>query len=150
MNAVTPGWFATYRTALVAGRDFDAQDGQGAPRVLIVNEAFVRRFVGAAAPLGGVVDQEGEPGVRRPPLEIVGVVKDAVYRSPRDANEPTVYLPMAQLPNEDSWPFASLAVARERGLAGAPQPVADGRDRARRPEALPDASSSSPTRSAPP
>ena len=117
MNAVTPGWFATYRTALIAGRDFDARDGKGTPRVLIVNEAFVRRFVGAAAPLGGVVDQEGEPGVRRPPLEIVGVVKDAVYRSPRDANEPTVYMPMAQLPNEDSWPFASLAV---RASAGSP------------------------------
>ena len=110
MNAVTPGWFATYRTALVAGRDFDARDGAGAPRVLIVNEAFVRRFVGAAAPLGRVVEQEGEPGVRRPPLEIVGVVRDAVYRSPRDADEPTVYLPMAQLPNEDNWSFASLAV----------------------------------------
>jgi predicted permease len=117
MNAVTPGWFAAYRTALVAGRDFDARDVAGAPRVLIVNEAFARRFVGAARPLGRLVDQEGEPGVRHPPLEIVGVVKDAVYRSPRDANEPTVYVPMAQLPESDSWPFASLAV---RSRAGSP------------------------------
>jgi len=124
-NAVTPGWFATYRTALVAGRDFDARDGRGAPHVLIVNEAFVRRFVGAGSPLGRVVEQEGRPGERRPPLEIVGLVKDAVYRSPRDPAEPTVYFPMAQLPEEDSWPFASLAVRSRTGSpAGLTRPLA--------------------------
>ena len=31
VNAITPGWFATYATPLVAGRDFDARDGP-APR----------------------------------------------------------------------------------------------------------------------
>jgi putative ABC transport system permease protein len=117
MNAVTPGWFATYRTGLVAGRDFDTRDTQGAPRVLIVNEAFVRKFVGAGAALRRVVEQEGEPGKAQPPLEIVGVVKDAVYRSPRDPAEPTVYVPMSQLPDADIWPFASLAV---RSHAGSP------------------------------
>jgi len=117
MNAVTPGWFATYGTALVAGRDFDERDASGAPHVLIVNEAFVRRFVGAGPTLGRVVEQEGEPGKPRPPLEIVGVVKDAVYRSPRDPAEPTVYVPMAQLPDADIWPFASLGV---RSRVGSP------------------------------
>jgi putative ABC transport system permease protein len=121
MNAVTPGWFATYRTALVAGRDFDARDAVGAPRALIVNEAFVRKFVGTGAALGRVVEQEGEPGRTLPPLEIVGVVKDAVYRSPREAAEATVYLPMAQLTDADNWPFASLAV---RSRAGSPAALA--------------------------
>jgi putative ABC transport system permease protein len=125
MNAVTSGWFATYRTALVAGRDFDTRDAEGAPHVLIVNEEFVRKFVGAGATLGRVVEQEGEPGKPRPPLEIVGVVKDAVYHSPRDPAEPTVYVPMAQLPDADIWPFASLAVRSHAGSpAGLSRPLA--------------------------
>jgi ABC-type antimicrobial peptide transport system permease subunit len=45
----------------------------------------------------------------------VGVVKDAVYRSPRDPAEATVYYPMAQLPDAESWPFATLAVRASTG-----------------------------------
>ncbi|HVQ29347.1 MAG TPA: ABC transporter permease, partial [Vicinamibacteria bacterium] len=36
MNALTPGWFSTFGTAFVAGRDFDAHDRLGSPSVAIV------------------------------------------------------------------------------------------------------------------
>ena len=117
VNAVTPGWFATYGTPVLAGRDFERSDLTGAPPVGIVNEAFAKRFLGGQSPLGRVVMQQGSPRQQPPPFEIVGLVKDAVYRSPRDPMEPTVYLPLAQVPPDEVWPFATLGV---RAAAGSP------------------------------
>lgn len=97
INAISPGWFATYGTALLAGRDFDHHDRAGRPHVVIVNQTFVRRFMPGTNPIGRVVQWEnrgpGRPGL---PLQVVGLVEDAVYRSAREAIPPTVYLPMAQ------------------------------------------------------
>ena len=44
-NAVSPGYFATYGTALLVGRDFAATDRDGAPLVAIVNQAFAEKFI---------------------------------------------------------------------------------------------------------
>jgi predicted permease len=108
MNAVTPGWFGTYGTPVLAGRDFDEGDREKAPPVAIVNEAFARRFLGGRNPVGRVLLREEPGGRRSPPLEVVGLVKDTVYRSARDPMEPIVYLPLNQL--TDTGPFATLAV----------------------------------------
>jgi predicted permease len=43
-NIVEPGYFATMRIPLVAGRDFTAADSTGAPSVAVVTEAVARRF----------------------------------------------------------------------------------------------------------
>ena len=115
VNAVTPGFFRTYGTPILAGRDFDAQDRAGAPFVGLVNEAFARRFSGPGSPIGRVVLREGRPGSHHPPLEIVGLVKDSVYRSPRETMEPTIYLPIAQIEPSEAWPFATLAVSAAGG-----------------------------------
>ena len=47
-NVITPDWFATYGTRLVAGRDFDDRDRLASPPVAIVNETFARRFLQGA------------------------------------------------------------------------------------------------------
>ena len=52
VNFVSPGWFKTYGTRLIAGRDFTSADTRGAAAVAIVNEAFARKFTGGANPLG--------------------------------------------------------------------------------------------------
>src|SRR5262249_12923573 len=44
MAIVTPGYFKTIGTTLVAGRDFSERDADEAPPVLIVNQAFADRF----------------------------------------------------------------------------------------------------------
>jgi putative ABC transport system permease protein len=90
-NIVTPGWFATYGVTLRAGRDFDRRDLAGAPPVLVVNEAFARRFLAGRDPLGQQVANPGE--VTR---TIVGVVSDALYGPIRDGAPPTMYLALAQ------------------------------------------------------
>jgi len=42
--SVSPGYFDLLRVPLLAGRDFRPQDNENAPRVMIVNESFARRF----------------------------------------------------------------------------------------------------------
>lgn len=92
-NLVSPNWFRTLGTRFIAGRDFDAHDRAGGPGVAIVNEAFTRRFMKGESPLGRTVREV--LGAKVPPLEIVGLVADAVYRMVREPVPPTIYLPVS-------------------------------------------------------
>jgi predicted permease len=89
---VSPGFFDTMRIRLIAGRDFIPSDSEPfEPTAVIVNEAFARRYFGAASPIGRVYDRTGQP----PPVrqEIVGVVTD-VRSDLRTLPPPTVYVPL--------------------------------------------------------
>jgi predicted permease len=93
-NFVSPGWFATYGTPLHAGREFEERDGEGAPRVAVVNEALRRTLLGNGRAVGETI-HAGPCG--RTGCTVVGVVADTVYgRSLRDSPPPTVYVPLAQ------------------------------------------------------
>ena len=52
LNEITPGWLATYGTAIRAGRDIDDKDAQGALPVALVNDAYVRKFLRGRNPIG--------------------------------------------------------------------------------------------------
>lgn len=97
-NFVTPRWFAAYGIPLHAGRDFDQHDAKGNLPVVIVNEAFVRRFLAGRNPIGSAViltlglREEYSMGAKT----IVGVVGDAVHMSLREPPPPTMYLALAQ------------------------------------------------------
>ena len=104
-NLISPGWFNTFGTRLVAGRDFTESDRKGSPRVAIVNEAFVRKMFGGRNPLGQTMAVYPRTPRALTPIEIVGVVADAVYSSPRDAVPATWYLPIAQF-DVAGFPFA--------------------------------------------
>jgi predicted permease len=90
MNAVTPGFFATLGIPLVMGRDFDDRDmrppAKSGARVAIVNDAFVKRYMGSRNPLGALVAIGGGPDVK-PDIEIVGVVATFSYRGIREESE---------------------------------------------------------------
>jgi predicted lysophospholipase L1 biosynthesis ABC-type transport system permease subunit len=87
--AVTPGYFATMRIRLMAGRDFSQQDLPGHDRVAIVNEAFVRAFASELPP--GTRIQFG-----RLPLTVIGVVESIPDTSLRQPPGAFVYVPLAQ------------------------------------------------------
>jgi putative ABC transport system permease protein len=93
-----PHYFATMGIPVVAGRDFNDDDLRpGSANVSIVNEAFVRTYLGGASPLGtGHGVSEGGRGPQRTPLNIVGVVKDSRFPSLREAPQPIVYQPFLQ------------------------------------------------------
>ena len=96
VNFVTPGWFATYGTAIRQGRDFTAADSKEAPPVIVVNDAFVRKYLAGKNPVGAVVGFER--GLAAPTTKtVVGVVGDAAYGSLRAADEPVEYAPLAQI-----------------------------------------------------
>ena len=107
MDAVTPGWFRTYGTPLVVGRDFDAGDVRGAELVAIVNESFARRFL-QGSPVGQTV-QVGGPGGPYITYRVVGLSGDAIYRSPREGMAPTMYVALAQ--RETGFQNVALTVA---------------------------------------
>jgi predicted permease len=94
-NATSPGWFDTMGTPLVNGRDFTDADRVGAPLVAIVNQAFGRRYQLGEQPIGRTVRIGLPNGERR--YEIVGLVGDSVYTSPRNGMMATMYVPLAQI-----------------------------------------------------
>ena len=114
INLLSPGWFRTYGTTMIAGRDFTDGDGAGSAPVAIVNETFARKFAWGKNPVGVRIRQPGygiRPNVDR---EVVGYVKDAVYRSLREPVPPTMYIPYGQ--QTDGMPsFMSLSVRSAGG-----------------------------------
>jgi predicted permease len=86
-NIIAPRYFEVVGTPFIAGRDFSGADDGSAPGAAIVNEAFVRKYVADGHPLGQHLTMSGPDR----DLAIVGVVKDAVYETLREAAPPTVY-----------------------------------------------------------
>jgi putative ABC transport system permease protein len=96
VNLISPGWFQTFGTGMLGGRDFTSRDTKAAPHVVIVNEAFARKFTNGQNPIGHHLLQPEYPERPAVDQEIVGYVKDAVYRSLRAPVPPTMYIPIAQ------------------------------------------------------
>jgi predicted permease len=92
INIVGPDYFATLRERLLAGRSFGRND-VGHARVVIVNEAFTRRFL-AGRRTGSLVlgISDGPPR----PAPIVGVVADARNSYAVEAG-PTIYVPIGSI-----------------------------------------------------
>jgi len=101
LNAISPGYLETLRTPLVAGRDFDSRDTQDSPPVAIVNQTLGRKFFSGLNPLGRTFRVRGDGEKLGPPIEVVGVVKDSKYDSPRDSDVAIAYFPnhQASLPS---------------------------------------------------
>ncbi len=114
-NSATPGWFATYGTRVLAGREFTDRDTVGAPAVGIVNETFARRYV-KGNPLGQTVRFERGPQGKYS-VQVVGVVEDAAYRSVRDPVPPVMFLPLIQAHADENPAGLSLSV---RAASGSP------------------------------
>jgi predicted permease len=110
-NAITPGWLATYGTPLLGGRDVAPTDTAAAPRVVLVNQSFARKFLNGANPIGHTVTLGGIGDTTRRSMEIVGLIGDAVYRTLRDPVPPTMYVPLAQLDTAPRPPPPSMSVS---------------------------------------
>jgi putative ABC transport system permease protein len=113
-NATTPGWFETMGIPLRGGRDFNDRDRVGSPPVAVVNEAFARRYLPGRQPIGQTLRVDSDNGPR---YEIVGVVADAVYTTPRDGMLPTMYVPLAQREPQE-WNSRGNAVLTIKAVSG--------------------------------
>jgi predicted permease len=87
-NVVTPGYFELIGMPLAAGRGFSDADREGAPGVVVVNAAFADRYWPGEDPLGKRVET----------WEVVGVVRNAKYRTLGEELLPHIWTPYAQGP----------------------------------------------------
>ena len=94
-NEVSPGYFATLGTQILAGRDFDRTDVPGAPKTVIVNDVMARRYFGSETPLGKQFRVRIPTGASQP-YTIVGVVETTRYITLREEPAPIAYLPVTQ------------------------------------------------------
>ena len=90
VHVVSPGYFDALGLKLVEGRPFDANDRPLSIPVVILEEAFARRYFGAVAVGQHLVDPEGER------LRIVGVVRQRRFRTLQDTPRPVVFYPFTQ------------------------------------------------------
>jgi predicted permease len=87
---VSPGYFQTMRNPLVEGRDFRTSDNRDAPPVIIVNQAFARRYFRGGNPLGRKVKCFGAWST------VIGLAADAKYFNVAEAPRPHFFAPFQQ------------------------------------------------------
>jgi predicted permease len=116
-DAVAPGWFQTMGIRVKSGRDFNDRDRLGSPPVAIINDAFARRYLPSQPVIGQMLRVDYDTEAR---YEIVGVVADSIYTTPRDGMRPVMYVPFAQRESREwsSWGTAVLTINAVPGQRG--------------------------------
>ncbi|HEX6536987.1 MAG TPA: ABC transporter permease [Gemmatimonadaceae bacterium] len=107
---VTPGYFATFDVPVLQGRAIGEQDRTDADPVVMVNQAFARRFFEGESPLGHRV-RFGGANSTEPWRRIVGVVPDIFTPDPDRRRPPMIIAPLAQHHSN----FVSLVVRASGG-----------------------------------
>ncbi len=115
-NLVSPDYFHTLDTTLLAGRDFSAADQKGSLPVAIVNETAARKLFGAANPIGMTYHDQAPGSSKQWLVKVVGLAANAKYLRLRDEAPPTIYLPLAQ--NPAPFPVIGTYELRFAGRSG--------------------------------
>jgi predicted permease len=93
VHEVFENFLEAMQIPLILGRPLAASDDAHAPKVVVVNETFAKRFFPNENPIGKRV---GFDPKKTEEYEIVGLAKDAKYTSQRDDIPPTAYQPWQQ------------------------------------------------------
>ena len=112
-DVVTSDFLPTLGMRLADGRAIGDEDRAGAPRAVVVNEAFARRAWPGERAVGQRIRLEGDSAGE---ATVVGLVRDARVQGLTEAPEPMLYFPLAQ-----EW--TSQMVLEVRVAAGAPHAV---------------------------
>jgi predicted permease len=121
---VAGDYFCALRIPLLRGRAFTPHDRAGAPGVVIINEAFARRFFLSRNPIGARLRLSNT----EPPIEVVGVVGNANQQRLDLPATPALYVPYAQQPRA-SLTLVIRAAGDPAGLASALRQVVSDVDR---------------------
>lgn len=95
---VSPRYFSALGMRIVEGRGFSDADTETSARVVVVNRAFARRYLGDSPlgwklPVAGFAPPEGDP----PSSTVVGVVDDVRYVTSATVSQPELYYSHRQL-----------------------------------------------------
>jgi predicted permease len=114
-NEVGPTFFRTLGIRLLAGREFTSGDAVGAPNVVIVNEAFAKKFnLGRNA----VGKRMGSGSGEKMDIEIVGLVQDAKYSEVKRAIPPQYFIPYRQDKHAGAMTFYARTSLDAEALVG--------------------------------
>jgi putative ABC transport system permease protein len=126
----SPGYFDAMKIPIMQGRDFTEQDNEGAPQVVVINEAIARLYFPNENPVGKrLLDPQ-----KNIPWEIVGVVGDVKHRGLDDKAQECIYRPSTQLPQRSMFlvmrtapeaPSMAAALRREIQTVDKDLPVSD-------------------------
>ncbi len=114
---VSSDYFKTLEIPILTGRDFSRMDTATSPKVALVNETFVRQWLGGANPIGARVRTGAEPGYPEATYEIVGVVEDTKYGKLRSDIPPITFAPASQHPIPGRS-FVTMVIRSSAPLAG--------------------------------
>ncbi len=89
-SLIPPGYFSLMEIPLLEGRDFTSADDAKAPRVMIVNQTFARRYYPNQPVLGRRVR------IGNGWWTIVGLAKDSKYHKQLEGATPYYYMPFDQ------------------------------------------------------
>jgi len=106
LYSITPGYLQAMHTRLMAGRDLDLGDKQGAPLVALVNETFARQLLAGQDPIG----KRFRHGPAGKWIQIAGVVEDGKYGSLSEAPNLAIFEAMAQRWSQDQTVIARSAL----------------------------------------
>jgi putative ABC transport system permease protein len=95
-DIVTPDYFTTMGIELLRGRAFTDADDENSPGVVVVNETMARTHWPGVDVIGKRIRAWNRRFVRHDFYEIVGVVRDAKYRTLWEEPRPYLYFPLAQ------------------------------------------------------
>jgi len=98
MFSVSPEYFRTAGTELLAGREFTWHDDEKSPRVAVVNVEFARQLFGSPGNALGHMFKRKD-GTR---VEVVGIAEDGKYNSLTENPTPALFLPIPQSPTTSS------------------------------------------------
>ncbi|HEU0180054.1 MAG TPA: ABC transporter permease [Blastocatellia bacterium] len=117
---IGPGYFHALGTAVEQGREFDARDNSKALPVVVINEAFAKKYFPNEDPLGKRIKLGISAGEKPIPMrEIVGVVADTRSKNPSLAPEPEAYLHIPQVPAMGSFTLVLRAQRDPQSLTAA-------------------------------
>ncbi len=116
LEAISPGYFRTLGIPLRAGREFNQRDTPAAPKAVVINEAFAKRYFANRNPIGSHVAFLGPSApIER---EIVGIVAD-VRANVRKPASGTIYFPYTQRDSPARLAFYVRATGDDTRLAAA-------------------------------
>jgi putative ABC transport system permease protein len=95
---ITPGYFATLKVPVLAGREFYATDDASHPKVVVINEALAKHFFGTPQKALGQMLASGAGDNIKFDLQVVGVTRNYIHRGMKGVVRQTMYRPFAQQP----------------------------------------------------
>lgn len=115
--SITPDYFRVMSIPVRRGRAFTERDAKDAPPVIIINEAFARRFFPNEEARGKRIILEDETNQRLPPREVVGVVGNVRHEGLDDKEQPEYYVPFFQAPDRQMDLVVRSAISDPAALA---------------------------------